>query len=300
MWRPACTCPSCQQPLAERADGVTLRCAGCDDGYACRQGVFRRLGGEPIGDPAAETQYRAARDADGYRRTDPQYFRSLPHVPDDDPHADRWRMRRASYARFTSHAFSGLRGPLRIADLGAGCGWLAARVAALGHHVVAVDRRDDEFDGLGACRHYERAFMALQADFDALPIASEQFDIVVFNASLHYAENPSRALAEARRVLASGGVIAVLDSPMFAAASHGEAMVRAGLARLHRDCAIATPQRLGAGFLTYDGLDAAAAALHLVPRFIPTRGPWSWRLKRAVGAVRLGRQPAAFGVWIAR
>ncbi|MGE3509437.1 MAG: class I SAM-dependent methyltransferase [Vicinamibacterales bacterium] len=262
--------------------------------------MFRRLGGEPRGDTAAETQYRAAREADGYRRRDPQYFRDLPHVPDDDPHADRWRVRQATYARFTSHALWRLRGSQRMADLGAGCGWLAARVAALGHHVVAVDRRDDELDGLGACRHYETAFMALQADFEALPIASEQFDVVVFNASLHYAENPSRALTEARRVLASGGAIAVLDSPMFATASDGEAMVRAELVRLQRDCGIAAPQRLGAGFLTYDGLDAAAAALGLVARFIPTRGPWTWRLKRAVGAVRVGRPPAAFGVWIAR
>ncbi len=88
---------------------------------------------------------------------------------------------------------------MRVLDLGAGSGWLSHRLATLGYRVVAVDRLDDEADGLGACRHYPIAFPAVQADFDALPFEPHQFDLVVFDGSLHYSPNPAATLARGAR-----------------------------------------------------------------------------------------------------
>ena len=42
--------------------------------------------------------------------------------------------------------------PIRVLDVGAGNSWLSHRLASFGHQVVAVDRLDDELDGLGAWR----------------------------------------------------------------------------------------------------------------------------------------------------
>jgi ArsR family transcriptional regulator len=45
----------------------------------------------------------------------------------------------------------------------------------------------------------------------ALPLRDEAFDLVVLQMVLHYAEDPAKAVAEARRVLAPGGIMAVVD-----------------------------------------------------------------------------------------
>ena len=50
------------------------------------------------------------------------------------------------------------------------------------------------------------------------------FDIALFNASLHYAKSLARALREAAGTVASGGSIAILDSPFYLRPASGDAM----------------------------------------------------------------------------
>ncbi len=49
------------------------------------------------------------------------------------------------------------------------------------------------------------------ADMYALPLPDDGFDLVVLQMVLHYAEDPAQAVAEARRVLAPGGRLVVVD-----------------------------------------------------------------------------------------
>ncbi len=49
------------------------------------------------------------------------------------------------------------------------------------------------------------------ADMYALPLADGAFDLVLLQMVLHYAEEPAAAVAEARRVLAPGGRLIVVD-----------------------------------------------------------------------------------------
>ncbi|HTZ70357.1 MAG TPA: metalloregulator ArsR/SmtB family transcription factor [Acetobacteraceae bacterium] len=49
------------------------------------------------------------------------------------------------------------------------------------------------------------------ADMYALPLHDASFDLVLLQMVLHYAEDPTAAVAEARRVLAPGGLLAVVD-----------------------------------------------------------------------------------------
>jgi SAM-dependent methyltransferase len=246
-------------------------------------------------------QYRFVRQREGYRSKPAEYYRMLPSVPRDDPHAGEWRIRRESYAHLQQYALPAVWvGPVRALDVGAGCGWLSHRLAGFGYRVVAVDRLDDEADGLGAWRHYPEPFTVVQADFDALPFEPQQFDLVIFNGSLHYSSNAAATLLEAKRMLTGGGVIAVMDSPMFGRAADGEAMLLDQQERIRRDHGVETPLRAGVGYLTFAGLDAAARSLGLRGRFFPSRGPLAWRARRALSGWRLGRAAAAFGVWVAR
>lgn len=149
----------------------------------------------------------------------------------DDPGHDRARKARSFrffeksiLKRLTSEAAK----PLKILDAGAGNGWLANRVRKLGHEPVALDLLTDPRHGLGACLHYGdgsgRAFAAVRGEFEEIPLADDQFDLVVFNEAFHYATDYWRALHEARRCLHWGGRVVIIDTPIFTNWSDGEAM----------------------------------------------------------------------------
>jgi SAM-dependent methyltransferase len=170
----------------------------------------------------------------------------------------------------------------------------------LGHDVSALDQLADAADGLGAIRLYPASVVAVQASFDAPPFAPAQFDVVVFNGSLHYAPDIAATLRIAWRMRTPGGAVAVIDSPMFRHAEDGDAMVADLHRRFRSTYGLGDVERPGAGYLTFDALSAVARDLGAAARFIPSRGPVGWRVRRAVARVRLGREPARFGVWVAR
>ncbi len=227
-------------------------------------------------------------------------YRNLPSVPPADVHAREWTVRRETYHHLLRHVLAPGRQPSAILDLGAGNGWLSNRLSTLGHHVVAVDVSDDECDGLGVVPRYSTEMVAVQADFDALPLAASQFDIVLFNGSLHYATNPAQTLGAVHRLLQPGGTLVVMDSPMFHADVDGVAMIAETVRRFAEDYGLQNSIRPGRGYLTFALLAESANAMHLEAEFVPSRGSLAWRLGRRIARFRLGRQPAAFGLWVAR
>ena len=301
LWLPRFVCPDCREPVVVGAAHSGCRRCGTDVGP--RGGIYRFLS-RVRAEVAApfERQYRLVREREGFRSASPEYYRSLPLVSRDDRHVGVWRVRRESFAHLLGQAerVAAAGAPLRVLDLGAGSGWLSHRLAAAGHRAVAVDRLDDDADGLGACRHYAVPFAAVQADFDALPFEPSQFDLVTFNGSLHYSPDPAFTLAEARRMLAPGGAVAVMDSPMFARDEEGQAMVADERRKLAVEHGVENAVRPGVGFLTFAALERAASCLGLRGLFVPSHGSMGWRVRRQFARLRLGRAPAAFGVWVAQ
>ncbi len=93
--------------------------------------------------------------------------------------------------------------PVRLLDAGAGTGASTHRLRTVGDGVVALDlSREMLLENPTTGR--------VQGDFDALPFATDGFDAVVFTASLFLTPDPERAVAEASRVLRSGGVVAAV------------------------------------------------------------------------------------------
>jgi SAM-dependent methyltransferase len=299
LWLPRFACPDCSGDLDQ--DGVTrASCLRCATSYERRGGIWRflsetrRTAVEPFA-----SQYRLVREREGYRVTSADYYRSLPEVDSDDPRSAQWNVRRESYGHL-GHLANLTRGhAARVLDLGAGNAWLSYRLAAAGHAVVALDILDDEADGLGVTRMYGTPFTAVQADFDALPFAPGQFDVVVFNASLHYAPNPETTMALASTMLASEGSLVVMDSPLFERDGDGRAMVEEMARNFERDHGLRDVVRPGAGYLTFARLSAIAARLDMRFHYSQSRGPIGWRLRRQLSGLKLRRRPAAFGVWVA-
>jgi hypothetical protein len=90
-----------------------------------------------------------------------------------------------------------------------------------------------------------------------------------------------------------------MDSPTFRRESDGHAMVSDKIRQFKSQYGLERVVHPSRGFLTFETLERMADAARLHGRFVPSKGPLLWRLRRAAGRGRLGRAPAAFGLWVA-
>ncbi len=238
------------------------------------------------------TPYQTIRRVEGWGASDAAYYRNLPQVAASDPQRATWRVRAANFCALLRI----IGAHRRVLDLGAGNGWLAYQLAQRGHSVAAVDVNDDEFDGLGARRNYPFVLNAYRADFSALPFAAS-FDCVVFNASLHYANDLAPVIAEALRVLVPGGMLVVMDSPLYHDAASGRAMFA--------DKRRGFQERLGlgissdaVGFLTFADFDNLSRVFSLDWRWIEPFVDVHWATRHLRARLRGQREPARFGLMV--
>ena len=236
--------------------------------------------------------YEAVRSNEGRGSSDPQFYRSLPYPSGLDRRWLRhWKQRADSYEKLLRQVIEPCEAPLRhltVLDLGAGNGWLSNRLAERGHTVIAVDLQTNDFDGLGCRKYYATDWVAVQAEFDRLPIADRSIDLVIFNASLHYAESLERTLGEALRVLRPSGAIAILDSPIYNSERSGRKMLS--------EQPFSNGVSGHIGFFTWSGLNAAAHHLDLTAEFTLSPRTFSQLAVRTLKRLYLRREPAQFGL----
>lgn len=99
------------------------------------------------------------------------------------------------------------------ADLGAGEGAVAFLLARRAKHVYAVDSSRQMVE-YGSRLAAERGFANVEfrlGDLEGLPLEDACVDMAFFSQSLHHAQHPERAVAEAWRILRPGGRVVVLD-----------------------------------------------------------------------------------------
>lgn len=103
--------------------------------------------------------------------------------------------------------------PMVVADLGAGEGTFSQLLAQRAKWVIAVDNSEKMVEyGSQLARDHGLSNIDYRAgDLEALPVADGTVDLAFFSQSLHHAQHPERAVAEAFRILRPGGRIAVLD-----------------------------------------------------------------------------------------
>jgi SAM-dependent methyltransferase len=274
--------------------------------FPCRAGIWDFL-------PAARAahfdrflqEYGAVRRAEGRGSAEPGWYRRLPEVDPAEPLAWQWRVRARSLAALLGEVLPAVTPPAaRVLDLGAGNGWLSRRLAQAGYRPLAVDVSDDEADGLGAARHFDgtlcEPFPRVRAEFDRLPLVDGGADVALFNASLHYSPDYDRTLAEACRVVAEGGAVVVLDSPVYHSDQAGTAMVAERHAAFNARFGFPSDALGSREYLTDAGMDALASRHGLRwRRWAPWYGlrwalrPWRSRLARR-------REPARFIVFAGR
>ena len=254
-------------------------------------------------DAQFRAEYAAHRASEGRGYAGAALF-ALPYL-ERGAHARQWAVRARTFDAFMRRVIApavraGERP--RVLDLGAGNGWLAWRVSLAGCDAMAVDLRDDAVDGLaaGAPLAARAPFHRVAATFDALPLRDASYDVVLFNASLHYAVDLPAVLREAARVVRPGGRLLVLDSPFYALARDGDAMV----AEKHREGTARYGERAAAllavpcvEYLTAARLAEATADSGLAWRRRRVRYPLWYELRGAVAFLRGRRAPSRFDLW---
>ncbi len=260
--------------------------------------------GENIARQRFLEEYRHIRHAEGRGSDTSDYYRALPSCNPKDPNAAMWAMRSKTYQYFVKNVLAPLEaldsGPLNVLDLGAGNCWLSHQLSLRGHQAVAVDIFDDERDGLRAAQHYPDAFRVIEADFGSLPLPSKSFDLVIFNASLHYSVDYVETLSEAARCLRSSGSLVVLDSPIYRLKEYGARMVaekHADFVRLYGFPSDALPS---IEFLDLPTLRMLRDTLKLNWRILKPWYGWRWHLRPLKAVLRGRRPPSKFWILVGK
>jgi SAM-dependent methyltransferase len=298
-------CPECRGPLEPAAAGG-LRCAAEGHVFSRRDGVLSLLTDERFAHFSRFLEeYRTVRRDEGRGVDSAASYRALPFVDLGGRHRTEWRIRAASFdalMRLVVAPMAEAAGrALTIADLGAGNTWMSRRLSLAGHRVVAVDLHTDPTDGLGARVFSEFDFSAVQAEFDRLPIPDGVCDLAIFNGAVHYSTDPAATLREALRVVAPGGAVAVLDTPVYRSADAGREMVAERQEAFRQRYGFASDAIDCRGFLTFAELEELGRVLGL--EWLCNR-PYCglrWALRPWWSALRRRREPATFLViWATR
>ena len=181
---------------------------------------------------------------------------------------------------------------------------MSYRLALEGYSPVAVDLLVNNQDGLGAAEHYRGImpwlFPRFQAESEHLPFANEQFDAVIFNASFHYATSYDGTLREALRCLRPGGFVIIADTPWYACAESGEAMIAERRAFYLKRYGTASASLPSLEYLTDEQLGALEKTFQLRwTKHTPAYG-LRWRLRPLIAKLRRRRTPSRFHIFCAR
>ncbi len=203
----------------------------------------------------------------------------------------------AHYARFITDYEAVRRSEGRGSS---GNGWLSNRLAAQGDRVIAVDLSVNEQDGLGACKYYENSFIPVQAEFNHLPVMDRFADTVIFNASFHYSEDYAKTLKEALRVLSTGGLIVIMDSPVYRRGASGQKMVQEREEQFKKEYGFASDNLQSENYLTYTRLKDLAHELNVAWKIITPFYGLQWIFRPLIATLLRRREPAKFHLIVGR
>ncbi len=302
-------CPVCKTPagLLEELPDEGSRCHLCGFRFEQVDGILGAL--SPDRRKMYERfleEYLRIREAEGRGSGDPSCYLALPYRDLTGRNSSQWRIRGVTYKYFERRVLSQFesRRTLKVLDLGAGTGWLSYRLAQRKHRPVAIDVLADPRDGLGAARHYESAleklFPRVIAEFDNLPFVDCQFDLAIFNSSLHYSTDYLKTLAEVKRCLKAKGSLIVLDSPIYKHPEFGERMREERHEYFKAQYGFRSDSIPSIEFLDRIQLKELGRQLGLCwKEYRPWYG-WKWHLRPWIARIKRARPPSRFHILVGR
>jgi SAM-dependent methyltransferase len=301
-------CPVCTHAIGplEPSEACEHACGLC--GFVLRncRGIWQALA------PEREQyfrqfvhDYQQVRAQEGRGSFSSSYYLSLPYADLTGRNTWQWSIRSISFRYLLRRVLRPIEKsfarPLDILDIGAGNGWLSYRLAQRGHLPVAVDLLENDADGLGAARHYCHSlgwlFPRCRAEMDRLPFGGGQFDLVIFNASLHYSEDYCATIREAARCLRPGGHLLIVDSPFYRREQSGHQMAHERKQQFLRTFGFASDSIASREFLTAAALDEVSDRLRLRWKICKPWYGWKWALRPVKARLLRRREPSKFYIF---
>lgn len=283
--------------------GVTLERVA-EDTFQSADGTiaYRRVAGVWQFLPAVREQvlaqfmaeYETVRSAEKRGSLTPAYYAALPYRDLTGQFSADWQIRARSFDCLLQKVLPNTVEGLKIVDLGAGNGWLAGRLAAMGANVIAVDLMLNQHDGLGAYRHYQAPFIPIQAEFLGLPFAKSSADFIIFNASLHYVADFAHLFTDLLPILRPNGSIVIVDTPFYQLQISGEQMVAEREAAFRQEFGFASNAQQSENFLTWDRLKQLSQQHRFTYKTLWPKHPLHLRLRPLKAKLRGRREPARF------
>lgn len=293
-------CPRCAGPV------MRLQCMDCSFQMKVQNGIVYALPPE-----RAEryvrfiSEYEQIRSAEGRGSAGDDYYLGLPYTDATGRNSRQWKIRARSYDFFVRRILEReFHDEEKILDLGAGNCWMSFRLAKLGYSPWAVDLLTNDGDGLGAGKLYHSylsaPFPRFRAEISHLPFADAQFDIAIFNASFHYAEDCEATLREVLRCLKEDGILIISDTPWYSHEASGRQMVAERRMAFQRRFGTPSDAIQSLEFLTDERLHRLEQKLSIHWRVYRPWYGWAWAMRPWMARLKRRREPSRFRVYVAR
>jgi SAM-dependent methyltransferase len=293
-------CPRCSANL------TSFNCPKCGFHLQERSGIIHALPPTRVDYYSRFIDdYERIRAAEGRGSKRDDFYLGLPYRDVSGRNRKQWRIRELSYNYLTKRiVMPNIPDRSWILDLGAGNGWMSYRLALAGYRPVAVDLLTNSNDGLGAAEHYRKHlpnfFPRFQAELIHLPFQDEQFDAAIFNASFHYAEDATAAMAEALRCVKSGGFVIICDTPWYSCEDSGDEMVQERRENFLRRYGTDSASLNCIEFLTDERLQSLEERLGIRWAVYSPHFGLQFALRPYLAKLRNKREPARFRIYVAQ
>ena len=293
-------CPRCASRL------VGFECSICGFEMHINDGIMHAMPAERSQHFARFAQdYQCIRVAEGRSSNSDSFYLDLPYHDMTGRNSKQWQIRARSYDHLIGHVLSPnvARGGL-ILDVGAGNCWMSYRLAIIGYRPVAVDLVANEFDGLGAARHYQARLPSLfprfQADMEHLPFQDAQFDAAIFNASFHYSEDYATTLRSVLRCVRKGGLVIISDTPWYSREESGRQMLQERRTAFLRTYGTSSNALRSQEFLTDERLRDLESELAIRWNVHTPHYGFKWAMRPLKAKLFRRREPSRFRIYVIR
>jgi ubiquinone/menaquinone biosynthesis C-methylase UbiE len=143
-----------------------------------------------------------------------EIVKNLPEIPPQHPLRKEWISR-----KFTLHKllpYLNEKKAPNILEVGCGNGWLCRHLASLaGSQVVGMDVNETELLQGARIFSENRNLLFAYADVEAIGLPDCHFDYIIFSASIQYFNDIEFLFDKLSALLADGGEIHIIDSPIY-------------------------------------------------------------------------------------